>query len=190
MPQVRRQGHPAGIAILLADVMQRLLAGGHVGFAASVDRKDFSALPSLVPLSGMSRAQAVGPDGSVLNTCSADALAELLRQLKRAYWPFAWDTRVDSPADGGAGSHGGFRCAALAQVLPCCCRESSCRWQTPAGMVLCLVPCRDLRACLRPIRAAACAQGCCKGGGGRGDERCAARREHGGQLAPGARHLD
>lgn len=50
-------------------------------------------------------------DGCVVNTLASDALSEVNRHLKRAYWPFAWDTRIDSLATGGAGSHGGFRCA-------------------------------------------------------------------------------
>eukprot|EP00967_Tisochrysis_lutea_P016565 scaffold18676_cov21-Tisochrysis_lutea.AAC.3 len=29
----------------------------------------------------------------LLNTCSSDALAELLRTLKRAFWPFSWECR-------------------------------------------------------------------------------------------------
>lgn len=41
---------------------------------------------------------------AVLNTCSTDALAEMLRFLKRCFWPFAWDS--------GAGSGGGFAGAA------------------------------------------------------------------------------
>ena len=44
-----------------------------------------------------------------LNTCTSEALAELLRFMKRAYWPFAWDTNVGSYAEGGNGSQGGFR---------------------------------------------------------------------------------
>ena len=33
----------------------------------------------------------------MLNTCSRDVLLELLRFLKRAYWPFSWDS--------GSGAH-------------------------------------------------------------------------------------
>ena len=39
---------------------------------------------------------------------SNQALIELLRHLKRSYWPFAWDTSVDTQHC----SHGGFRGAA------------------------------------------------------------------------------
>ena len=62
-----------------------------------------------------------------LNTCTSDALAELLRHLKRAYWPMPWDTspgaspRSSSSRDDAEGrdhdsamSHGGFRPAAKA----------------------------------------------------------------------------
>ena len=34
---VRRRGHPAAVAILHADVMQRLLAGGAVDFGVTMD---------------------------------------------------------------------------------------------------------------------------------------------------------
>eukprot|EP00775_Hariotina_reticulata_P010072 gene10072-10227_t len=47
---------------------------------------------------------------------SSEALVELLRHLKRSYWPFPWDTNIDSPGAGGAGSLGGFRAAAKAAL--------------------------------------------------------------------------
>jgi hypothetical protein len=40
----------------------------------------------------------------LLNTCSSEVLAELLRHLKRSYWPFSWDTSLGA-------SSGGFRSA-------------------------------------------------------------------------------
>jgi hypothetical protein len=52
----------------------------------------------------------------LLNTCSSEALCELLRHLKRAYWPFPWDTNVDCYDAGGRGSTGGFRCAFVSHV--------------------------------------------------------------------------
>lgn len=108
---IRKTGHPAALAILAADVMQQLLARGAVTFAVRVDPAGFTGLPGLSHLPGLDRDSLLSPAGdAVLNTCSADALAELLTHLKRAYWPFSWDTRVD---DGdGRGSHGGFRSVA------------------------------------------------------------------------------
>jgi hypothetical protein len=50
--------------------------------------------------------------GLLLNTCTSDALAQLLRHLKRAYWPFQWSTALDEPAHGVYGSGGGFAAAA------------------------------------------------------------------------------
>ena len=51
-----------------------------------------------------------------LNTCTSDALAELLRHLKRSYWPLPWDTSPSSVPTGSSKddlmSHGGFRPAA------------------------------------------------------------------------------
>lgn len=48
--------------------------------------------------------------GRMLNTCTLAALEEMLRLLKRAYWPCAWDTGLAASAR-GIGSEGGFRCA-------------------------------------------------------------------------------
>lgn len=33
---------------------------------------------------------------------------QMLRHLKRAYWPMQWDTRADNPDHGVHGSGGGF----------------------------------------------------------------------------------
>lgn len=41
----------------------------------------------------------------MLNTCSRDVLLELLRFLKRAYWPFSWDS--------GSGAHRAMLCCWL-----------------------------------------------------------------------------
>ncbi len=63
------------------------------------------------------------PDGSLLNTCSSDVLAEMLRFLKRAYWPFPWQ----SGGGGAGGGSGGFVGAAKVRGmsmhwLRCCSR--------------------------------------------------------------------
>jgi hypothetical protein len=50
--------------------------------------------------------------GLLLNTCTSEALVQLLRHLKRAYWPYQWDTALDHPAHGVHGSGGGFAAAA------------------------------------------------------------------------------
>jgi predicted dithiol-disulfide oxidoreductase (DUF899 family) len=42
-------------------------------------------------LPNVTRQHAAAANG-VLNTCSRDVLLELLRFLKRAYWPFSWDS--------------------------------------------------------------------------------------------------
>jgi len=39
-------------------------------------------------------------DGGVLNTCSSDVLVEMLRFLKRAYWPFPWQGTPDNAGGG------------------------------------------------------------------------------------------
>lgn len=51
-----------------------------------------------------------------LNTTSSETLSEMLRHLKRSYWPLPWDTNVDAYEAGGVGSHGGFLAAAKAAV--------------------------------------------------------------------------
>lgn len=52
-------------------------------------------------MDGMSRASTLRSDGLMLNTCSSDALIEVLQHLKRSFWTYPWNT---SEADGG-----GFR---------------------------------------------------------------------------------
>ena len=53
------------------------------------------------------------PDESVLNTCTSDALIQMLRHLKRAYWPFTWDSSQGLAEDKrGLGIGGGFAGAA------------------------------------------------------------------------------
>ena len=37
----------------------------------------------------------LSPSGSALNLCSWDALVQMLRFLKRAYWPAAWEVDSD-----------------------------------------------------------------------------------------------
>lgn len=109
---VRRRGCPAALAVLLAEVLQRLAAMGALSCAAAYDFRDWSCVPSAVALPGLRVMQQQQQQQPVLpNTCSSECLAELLRLLKRAYWPWPWDTNVDAPAAGGNGSHGGFRCA-------------------------------------------------------------------------------
>ena len=56
----------------------------------------------------MTRAIVVAPDGSVLNTCASDVLVEMLRYLKRAYWPFPWETGVGSRSPGSWAGGSGF----------------------------------------------------------------------------------
>ncbi|KAG2439985.1 hypothetical protein HXX76_004103 [Chlamydomonas incerta] len=126
---VRRQGHPATLGLLLGDVCARLLDRGRLPCAAAIDTQGFQYLPRAVALPQLTRdvlaaaaaAQAGGGGGEAggpvggLNTCTSEVLVEMLRHLKRAYWPFAWDSGQHLDAfypGGGAASHGGFRSAA------------------------------------------------------------------------------
>jgi len=61
----------------------------------------------------MTRRMITKPDGSLLNTCTSDAIIQILRFLKKAYWPFAWDSSQGLAADSrGLGIGGGFADAA------------------------------------------------------------------------------
>ncbi|EFN51564.1 expressed protein [Chlorella variabilis] len=103
---VSRCGIPAALAIVLADIVRRLLLLGAIDFAVRIDCRDLGRRPRAQVLPGLSRAQVVRGDGTVLNTCTSGSLVELLRFLKRCYWPFRWS------AAGGSGSGGGFADAA------------------------------------------------------------------------------
>lgn len=111
----RKVGSPATLAVLYAALWRLLLSRGAVGFAVRV-RLPRSAVerPDAVPLAqGGALAQA----SRFVNAWPAvDALADMLRQLKRGYWPFRWDTALDADEDGPCGSGGGFLAAALAAL--------------------------------------------------------------------------
>lgn len=71
----------------------------------------------------MTRDTVVAADGSLLNTCSSNVLIEVLRYLKRAYWPFPWDTGVGDRSRGewagGSGFFGAAEvCMGMDSVLP------------------------------------------------------------------------
>jgi hypothetical protein len=113
----KKCGSPPLLAILYGDVWRRLLARAAVTFpialrlpSSSCDRPELVALPQLRGLGGTG--------GSIhLNTWPAyDALTQLLRHLKRAYWPVRWDTALDDPSDGPYGSGGGFLAAAASAL--------------------------------------------------------------------------
>ncbi|GAB4816397.1 hypothetical protein N2152v2_003443 [Parachlorella kessleri] len=90
---IRRQGIPAILLILVADLLKRLLQKGVIDFVARQDVSDLGAMPQGELLWGLGRTAVLASDGTVLNTCSSDTLVEVLRFLKRAYWPFPWDSR-------------------------------------------------------------------------------------------------
>uniref|UniRef100_A0A7S1X9J8 Uncharacterized protein n=1 Tax=Tetraselmis chuii TaxID=63592 RepID=A0A7S1X9J8_9CHLO len=50
-----------------------------------------------------------------MNTCTMDALYEVLVHLKRSYWPFGWDSSYTQGGESFA-SYGGFDAAARAAV--------------------------------------------------------------------------
>ena len=70
-------------------------------------------LPEAHILEGVPREGLISADGSPLNTCTSEALVEMLQFLKRAFWPFPWDTSIDQ------GSGGGFAGAAQVSMHIC-----------------------------------------------------------------------
>ena len=69
-------------------------------------------------LPGMGRASVMAPDGSILNTCASDVLVEVLRYLKRAYWPFPWESGVGDRGAGEWAGGSGFMGAAQVRLPP------------------------------------------------------------------------
>ena len=59
----------------------------------------------------------MSPDGAILNTCSSSVLVEVLRYLKRAYWPFPWEAGMEDRSIGEWAGGSGFMGAAT--VSPC-----------------------------------------------------------------------
>lgn len=86
-------------------------------FYQLVTCRDFNSLPAAQPLPNLTLKQLLlrpaqpgdASSSQLLNTCSSEALVEMLRHLKRAYWPWPWDTNIDCFDRGGVGSTGGFR---------------------------------------------------------------------------------
>lgn len=112
---ISKKGIAAVLAVLQADVLQRLMQLGAVEFVVRTHCSDFTRVPTFAILPGMTRRMITRPDGSLLNTCTSDAVIQILRFLKRAFWPFAWDSSQGLAADSrGLGIGGGF--AGAAQV--------------------------------------------------------------------------
>lgn len=110
---ISKRGIAAVLAVLQADVLQRLMKLGAVEFAVRTDCSDFTKIPTFDLLPGMTRSMLTRPDGSLVNTCTSDAIVQILRFLKRAYWPFAWDSSQGLAGDSrGLGIGGGFASAA------------------------------------------------------------------------------
>lgn len=77
-------------------------------------------IPTFDLLPGMTRSMLTRPDGSLVNTCTSDAIVQILRFLKRAYWPFAWDSSQGLAGDSrGLGIGGGFASAAQVTLNSC-----------------------------------------------------------------------
>eukprot|EP00884_Botryococcus_braunii_P013259 jgi/Botrbrau1/21934/Bobra.0249s0057.1 len=99
---IRKKGLPCTLAILYNAVCQRLLRLGALPCAMRIDCSNLDAMPWAEPLVGLTPEVATTGSGAVLNTCSSQALVEMLRYLKRCFWPFPWET----PAAGPGSLHG------------------------------------------------------------------------------------
>ncbi|GFH19462.1 uncharacterized protein HaLaN_16409, partial [Haematococcus lacustris] len=99
---IRRQGHPAALAIIYAEVMRRLLEEGVVDFAVRMELNDYDDPPTGVPLPGVTRASLQQQQGLPSPITAAKG---------------EWDnSSADSYEDGGNNSWGGFRAAAKAAL--------------------------------------------------------------------------
>lgn len=112
---IRRQGHPAALAIIYAEVMRRLLEEGVVDFAVRMELNDYDDPPTGVPLPGVTRAtlqQQQGLPSPI--TAAKGVIGGLLGVL---------DPHARSAATGGAGgsssSNGGAGDAPVRHLNSC-----------------------------------------------------------------------
>lgn len=105
-----KMGSPASLAILMAHIWSRLLEMGCVSTPVRIDCRYFHQSPRFEPLTNLTvdSLRIKGTD-QLANTCTTDALIEILRILKRSYFPYRWNTSFDSTTEF---SGGGFLDAA------------------------------------------------------------------------------
>lgn len=95
---VSKVGIPATLAIILGDVLRRLMTNGELDCFCKVGCGSMDAIPTVDIVEDI----AVTKSQVILNPCSIDALREMLQYLVRSYWPFAWETgQIQSPLSGG-----------------------------------------------------------------------------------------
>eukprot|EP00890_Picochlorum_soloecismus_P000692 jgi/Picsp_1/1623/NSC_05101-R1_protein len=97
---VSRVGIPATLAIILGDILRRLMTNGELDCFCKVRCGAMDAIPTVDIIEDMT----IAKSQVILNPCSYDALREILQYLVRSYWPFAWET--------GLVQSGGFESAA------------------------------------------------------------------------------
>ncbi len=73
----------------------------------------WNRLPVAEALPALTREAVMRADGSIVNTCSSTALVEVLRYLKRSFWPFPWQSPLHPNETPGSLGDGGFQGAAL-----------------------------------------------------------------------------
>ena len=95
---VSRVGIPATLAIILGDILRRLMTNGEIDCFCKVRCGSMDDIPTVDIVEDI----AVTGSQVILNPCSIDALGEMLQYLVRSYWPFAWETgQAHSPLTGG-----------------------------------------------------------------------------------------
>jgi hypothetical protein len=89
---VKKSGMAACIAIIMGDILRRLVQRGVLSSFAKVVYSSQSSLPQVELIGDI--------DGTVdMNACTFNTLRDMNMHLKRAYWPFQWNSN-DSAAGG------------------------------------------------------------------------------------------
>lgn len=89
---VKKSGMAACIAIVMGDILRRLVQRGVLSSFAKVVYSSQTSLPQVELIGDI--------DGTVdMNSCTFNTLRDMNMHLKRAYWPFQWNSN-DSVAGG------------------------------------------------------------------------------------------
>lgn len=94
---VSKIGIPATLAIIVGDLLRRLMTSGELDCFCKVRCGAMDGIPSIDIIEDI----VVQDSQVILNPCSYDALREMLRYLIRSYWPFPWETGHAKHQSGG-----------------------------------------------------------------------------------------
>ena len=115
---IHKTGIPAMLAIILGSLVQELIKGGDMktshgeSFFAKVVCGSMEERPSIEIIDGFDPVT-IDSNGNrrPLNPCSFDAMRETQLYLKRAFWPFPWESQGSATTSAATG---GFEAAARA----------------------------------------------------------------------------